>query len=614
MPKIRILDENIANKIAAGEVVERPLSVVKELVENALDAGATRISVDIKDGGTSSITVSDNGCGIEPEDAALAFSRHATSKISRVEDLLGLSSLGFRGEALPSIASIAKVTLISRVQQRDEGIKLVIEGGSFLEESPTGCPTGTKITVEKLFYNTPARKKHLKSPSAEAGLISDLLTRLALSRSDVSFKLTSQKRVLMETPGTDKLIDTIASVHGLNVAKGMIPITGETAGLHISGYVSKPELNRATRSQQTIYINGRYVKSRLISDALQEGYHTLLSSKRYPAAVIAVETAPGMVDVNVHPAKMEVRISRERELYKLLVSAVQKAVRTPKIVPLIEPTLNHQENKSSEIKEHVYQSKDMHQDYGNQTKFNFTKQKFAGNKTHNYSTDKPKNGEKIAGVEVSNTNALNNDEMQITKQMFREKHKCYNTVECIDFPELLPLGQLMPTYILAQGAEGLYIIDQHAAHERVLYEWYLKDHDCEHSSQMLLVPVVLELGFHEYQVLTENIIKFRRLGFILEHFGDTTYMLRGVPVDFPQGEETKFFYDVLDTTSTNFYDLLAAKLACRSAIKSGQKMSIDEMNTLLQQMSDAETPYSCPHGRPTIINLSFDDLAKRFKR
>ncbi|MBM7854143.1 DNA mismatch repair protein MutL [Desulfohalotomaculum tongense] len=606
MAKIRVLDQNTADKIAAGEVIERPLSVVKELVENALDAGAGRITVDIKDGGTTSITVSDNGCGIEPEDAALAFSRHATSKISRVEDLLSISTLGFRGEALPSIAAVSKVTMLTRVPQRDEGIKLQVEGGNITDQAPAGCPPGTKITVQDLFYNTPARKKHLKRPSAEAGLISDLVARLALSRPDVSFKFTSQNRILLETPGNDKLIDTIAAVNGIQVAKKMIPIEGQGIGIHISGYVSKPELNRATRSYQTILINGRYVKSRVVSDALQEGYHTLLSSKRHPLAVLKIELVPGMVDVNVHPAKMEVRIDKERELYKLIVSAVQRALRTPKIVPVIEQPLKSKHHHSSD----AGSAEQTELQLGLQLKTSPPANKWTGEASSPH-RQREKSSPKPVQQPVLKDDQESLQVEHASKQMFKEAGESYQQQS---FPELLPLGQLLPTYILAQGPKGLYIIDQHAAHERVLYERYTKGNNSGHNSQMLLVPVVLELNYHEAQVLTENILTFRQLGFIIEHFGGRNYMLRGVPMGFPQGEEAKFFYDLLETRSSDFYHLLAAKLACRSAIKSGQKLSHQEMETLLQQMREAENPYTCPHGRPTIINLTFEELAKRFQR
>ncbi|MBO8137589.1 MAG: DNA mismatch repair endonuclease MutL [Desulfotomaculum sp.] len=610
MARIHILSENIANKIAAGEVIERPLSVVKELVENSLDAGASRISVDIRDGGTSSITVSDNGCGIEVEDAALAFSRHATSKIYKVEDLFQISTLGFRGEALPSIASVAKVTMLTRVPNSDKGVKLIIEGGKIIEEVPVGCQPGTKVTVQDLFYNTPARKKHLKSPNSEAGLISDLISRLALSRPNVSFKLTSQGRVLLETPGNDKLIDTIAAVNGLQVAKKMIPVEGQTSGIHISGYVSKPELSRATRLHQTVIVNGRYVKSRLVSDALQEAYHTLLSSKRHPVAVLVIELAPGMVDVNVHPAKMEIRISKEKELSKLITSTVQNALRTPKIVPLVEQTLNNQKTRT-ELKTETASKKN-----NEQTKFNFQMPRInkapsiLKNTVTNVNENKEiklKNNDQYKEHDIKN---YQDKDLLESNQEVKEENKNYTH----KFPDLLPLGQLLPTYILAQGQEGLYIIDQHAAHERVLYEKYIKQRGTQKNSQMLLVPVVLELSYQENLVLTENIISFRELGFILEHFGGNTYMLRGVPADFPQGDEVEFFYEILETNTSNFYDILAAKLACRSAIKAGQKLTIDEMENLIMQMSELDNPYTCPHGRPTMINLSFEELTKRFKR
>lgn len=606
MPKIRLLDQDTANKIAAGEVIERPQSVVKELVENALDAGANRIVIDIKDGGTTAISVSDNGCGIEREDASLAFLRHATSKIKRMEDLFSITTLGFRGEALPSIASVAKVTMLTRTADSDVGVKLELEGGTLITSEPVGCPVGTKITVSDLFYNTPARKKHLKGTAAEAALISELVSRLALSRPDVAIKLTSQNRVLVETPGSGKLLDAFAAVNGIQVARKMIPVEGQIPGIYITGYVSKPELNRATRTHQTIFVNGRYVKSKLISDALKDGYHTLMPYSRHPLAVLAVEISPGMVDVNVHPAKMEVRISHERELKKLITGIVQKAVRTPLSVPQIEqPPVEKSPSHNRQDEELKYRTaekpmleKPIQEQLNNVLREQQQLYLKQAELPLRVTLDSPKTTDILADHKAEQPLKKSTDYSDQPNQ----------------FPELLPLAQLLPTYILAQGAGGLYIIDQHAAHERVLYEKYRKQSEGEQNSQMLLMPVVLELNQQETEKLTEHILTFRRLGFILEHFGENTYLLRGVPAGFPPGEEAKFFFDILDTDSDSFNEALAAGLSCRSAIKSGQKLSFQEMSTLIEQMAGLDNPYSCPHGRPTIIQLSFQELAKRFKR
>ncbi|WP_031514582.1 DNA mismatch repair endonuclease MutL [Desulfofalx alkaliphila] len=587
MNKIKVLDQDTANKIAAGEVIERPLSVVKELVENSLDSGASKISIEIKDGGVSAITVSDNGCGMDAENAPQAFLRHATSKLNRVEDLFGLATLGFRGEALPSIAAVSKVTMVTRTASQDSGIKISLDGGKIIETSTVGCPQGTKITVRDLFYNTPARKKHLRGAAAETAQISDVITRLALSRPDVKFKLISQNRILIETPGNGKLIDTIVAVYGVQVAKKMLPVEGQGNGMHISGYVSKPDLNRATRTYQTILVNGRYVKSKVISEALLQGYHPLLSSKRYPVAVLVLEMIPGMVDVNVHPAKMEVRISHENELTKLLTSSVQRAVRRLVAVPQLEEQIPVQ---------NVHPPTENNTGSNKQIELVLDNQRVANSDFRVFTEKVPQE------LDIQPVNKV------------EEKESTYSAVKDKEIlSTLLPLGQLMPTYILAQGANGLFIIDQHAAHERVLYEQYLKQDD-GNSSQMLLAPVVLELNHQEAQILTEKIVVFRNIGFILEHFGGNTYMLRGVPASFPPGNETSFFYDVLDSSGDDFTHMLKAKLACHSAIRAGQKLTVDEMQTLINQLSETENPYSCPHGRPTIINLSFNELNKRFKR
>ncbi|MCL0080703.1 DNA mismatch repair endonuclease MutL [Peptococcaceae bacterium] len=613
MGKIQVLDQDIANKIAAGEVIERPLSAVKELVENALDAGATKITVEIKDGGTTVIIVSDDGQGIEAASVPVAFLRHATSKINRVEDLNDITTLGFRGEALPSIAAVSRVTILTRTGDQDAGMKLALAGGEIITNTPAGCQLGTTITVQDLFYNIPVRKKHLKGAAAEAGLINDLLSRLALSRPDVSFKLVSQKQLVLETPGNGKLLETFAAVNSVQVARKMLLVEGEAGGIHIYGYVSKPELSRATRLQQTFLINGRYVKSKLVAAALQEAYHTLLSSRRYPLAVLRIKMPPGMVDVNVHPAKTEVRISTERELYKLVVATVKKSLHTLQSVPLLEPPLPKYQPQAA-----------VQPDYAPKTAPQPVQAKLAFN-------TQPVDSE--TAIQKQPEPALFSTKLMRTfrqvpatkeegavcplssKPVINETSVDYDPNA---FPELWSLGQLLPTYILAQAVGGLYVIDQHAAHERVLYEQYTKNMATQHASQMLLVPVVLELKHRETEILTEHILVFKKLGFILEYFGETTYMLRGTPAEFPPGEEAQFFFDVLDNQtgvgSDHFFDKLAADLACRSAIKSGQKLAHSEMEALINQMSKLENPYSCPHGRPTMINLSFAELDKKFKR
>ncbi|MEG6615639.1 DNA mismatch repair endonuclease MutL [Peptococcaceae bacterium 1198_IL3148] len=610
MPKIKVLDQQTANKIAAGEVVERPFSVVKELVENALDSGATRISIDIKDGGITSITVSDNGCGIEPDDAALAFLRHATSKINKVEDLFHVATLGFRGEALPSIAAVSLVTMVTRTQNSDGGTKLELEGGQIVNTEPVGCPPGTSITIKDLFFNTPARKKHLKSAAAETAMISDLISRLALSRPDVNFKLISQNRILLETPGNGKLLDTIAAVNGVQMARKMLPIEGQGDGIFIGGYVGKPELNRATRTNQTLLVNGRYVKSKIISDALQQAYFTLLSSNRYPVAVLTVEIDPTLVDVNVHPAKMEVRISKERELCQIIIAAVKKALRTVMVVPQLEQPVMQPKVSQSPVE--AKEPKNQEEAVFKQTKLDLSispepinpiasgQKKLINQQLNNQTADRYE----TANIAVNSPNQA----WQETKETYQKQPMQDN------FPDLLPIGQLLPTYILCQGPDGLYIIDQHAAHERVLYEYYSQQQDKEHDSQMLLVPVVLELNHHETQILTDNIIAIRQVGFIIEHFGGNNYLIRGVPNGFPAGEEAKFFFDILDTKTDYFHEKLAASLACRNAIKAGQKLSTMEMENLINQIKELSNPFSCPHGRPTIIRLTFDELIKRFKR
>lgn len=630
--KIRVLDKQTADKIAAGEVIERPVSVVKELVENSLDAGSNSISVKIQDGGKKSIVVIDNGCGIEAEYVDLAFVRHATSKIYTEKDLFNIKTLGFRGEALPSIAAVSKVTMITRTRGAQSGVKLEIEDGQVKSSAPTGCSVGTTVVAKDIFYNMPARKKHLKKGSVEAALISDMLSRLALSNPNVKLKLV-HNRTILDTPGSGKLIDVIAAVSGFEIAKNMLEIELKTPDVSVSGYIGKPELLRPNRNQQTIIVNGRYVRSDIISDALKKAYDTMIPSKYYPVAVLFIDVDNTLVDVNVHPAKLRVRFSNESEVYELILRSVKKALRSVNVVPEAKKLLavGPVRSKNNQIGQKNQYNRSVQQ------RFSFDKHSCNAQKGVLF--DQYRHFMQEKAVEKNNlTDAKNTNISETSSTYFSEAIAEDNISDsCFDskqegmehFPEMWPIAQLLPTYILAQSREGLYIIDQHAAHERILYEKYIHKFDGQHDSQTLMMSVVLNLNFDEAQILERNIVLFQKMGFILEHFGDNTYLLRGVPVDFPAGEETQFFLEVLNNAGINkdvgeksfddikkdtFFDDLAAALACKSAIKSGQKLSNIEMEMLIEEMRNLKNPYTCPHGRPTVINLSYDELEKRFKR
>ena len=674
MPKITILDELTANQIAAGEVVERPASVVKELVENSLDAGADAIEIDIYKGGLKSITINDNGSGMPEEDAVLAFSRHATSKITSAEDLTSINTLGFRGEALPSIASIAKVVLKTRSVDSVSGTKVEISGGKTLSVGSTGCPPGTSVTVNDLFFNTPARYKHLQSPSAEAAKISDLVNRLAMAKPEVSFRLRHNDKNVFYAPGTGNLLDAVAAVYGIKIARELIPVTGEDPLLTVSGYTGKPSVNRGSRKQQTLFINHRLVKSSIILRAIEEAYRTILPVGRYSLTVLALEINPESVDVNVHPAKLEVRVEQENEIAEFIKETVKKALKTHSLIPEMkisatvrqkniekEPyqekfdfsaekplkplDLEHKESLpevSKSIlpalpvqlheKTTAYKNPIVREKQQIETAFveDISANKSIGQAKVPDSNSIIGNKNILSSTVNDNSGTIDNNKIinkNITSNNVPDKQNIIGSVKAVPdkrnttFPDLWPLAQLMPTYILASGEKGLYIIDQHAAHERILFEKYQKQFsEGQASSQMLLVPITLELGLREEELLIKHIILLTEIGFIVEEFGKATFLLRGVPGNVSPGQEKELFFDILDFSEDcligkeALVQRLAAAMACKTAIKASEKLTLSAMQALAEQLAETESPYTCPHGRPTLIHLSQEELAGKFKR
>lgn len=601
LSRIQLLDEATANQIAAGEVVERPVSVVKELVENSLDAGAGRITVELYQGGLSGIKVIDNGCGMSSEDARMCFQRHATSKIRRAEDLNRVLTLGFRGEALPSIASVARVTLVTRTQEDLAGTEIRIEGGQVKCISPAGCPVGTSIEVQELFYNTPARRKYLKTPTNETAQISELLSKLALARPDVRIELRSGGRVLFCSPGNGSLQDTAASVFGSDNVRSMIEINHRGQLLTIQGLISKPVLTRASRQYQNVYINQRYIRSMFISSLLQQAYQTQIPTGRFPLAVLHISLDPEQVDVNVHPTKMEVRLAREREVAEELLEALSSHLHIPAAITGLWEMMPGRKERTAYQETSGLPEEPVKE----------TPKTSAENQLTLSLSDKLIHKEETPFHEDS----------PVADGSFLEGNRSYE-IRKESFPFLLPVGQVFPTYVLAQGEGGLYIIDQHAAHERILYEKYQQQLTRGVESQMLLEPATLEIPHHEALMIIKNIIDFSEMGFILEHFGGDTFILRGVP---PAGLEkpAELFLDLLarlqDGPSNKLdrglvIDRLAAAMACRDAVKSGVHLAHQEIRALLDGLSHCQRPYTCPHGRPTLIQISPEELNKRFKR
>lgn len=595
MTKIIILDEFTKNQIAAGEVVERPLSVVKELTENSLDAGARRITVELVEGGLSSISVTDDGCGMGEEDLVLAFERHATSKIKCASDLSRILTLGFRGEAIPSIAAVSRMDFTSRTADGLNGTMVKAVEGAIVSMSSAGCPPGSTVVVRDLFFNTPVRRKSMKSPSIEGSLCGEVISHMALARPDVSFELRNKNRRTFYSPGTGELIDAIISVYGVGQAREMIPVDSASGSITLKGFIGKPSLSRSSKSHIKIIINGRYVHCPAVAGAVEEAYRTLLPHGRKPVAVLNLAVPPELIDVNVHPSKLEVRLLEEKDIVRQVSHILREALLAKAVIPakLFNPV-----KRSA--------GTDVYQDLFTPTPGTLKKEKADSGgaagiqaiaEECDYSSTPDCDG-KIAGEKAAD---YLNDEKTL--------------------PEIKAVGQIGLTYILAEGKEGLYIIDQHAAHERILYEGYLAD-DGERPSQGLLLPVTLELDHREAAILTERIFWFNRAGFILEYFGGNTFLIRGAPPGFAPGQEKEFFNDMLEylrergagASYDEFFSRLASSLACKSAVKAGERLAQSSMDALIERLTGSENPYTCPHGRPTIIHLSFADLEKKFKR
>ncbi len=563
LPKIVVLDEITANQIAAGEVVERPASVVKELVENSLDAGATVITVDVLEGGLKSISVVDNGSGMDKEDARLAMLRYATSKIHGFEDLSTITTMGFRGEALPSIAAVSKLKLKTRTSGKNTGFLIENHGGNIVSSGEIGAQQGTSIIVEDLFYNTPARRKHLKNRSTEGSLIGDYLSRLAISHPSVKITYKQNGREIFSSPGSGVLFEVLASIYGVRIMCEMLHVDSKNEQIQIKGLIGKPSIKRSTRQQITVIVNKRYIRSNTITQSILEAYRGLLPTGRFPLAALHINVDTKQIDVNIHPAKTEIRLLNEKEICSHVRQSLRKALQTSLIIP---------------------------READRQNRFDLV---------------------------LPETAAAASEYKQ--EEFLLEPSAEYPGVAL--FPSLQVIGQLHPTYILCRGEEGLYLIDQHAAHEKVLYEKYLSGFSESLNSQMLLTPCPVHLGPAESQKIMGHTDFLSDSGFEIDYLGGNTIFLRGIPDNFPTTDAEAYLFDILDYLSganaADRRDLLlhlAARTACRLAIKSGTKMSLDEMQELLKKISSAENPYTCPHGRPTLVLYPYKELTRRFLR
>ncbi|VHM08384.1 DNA mismatch repair endonuclease MutL [Streptococcus pyogenes] len=646
MTNIIELPEVLANQIAAGEVVERPASVVKELVENAIDAKSSQITVEIEESGLKMIQVTDNGEGMSHEDLPLSLRRHATSKIKSQSDLFRIRTLGFRGEALPSVASISKITIKTATKEVTHGSLLIATGGEIETLEAISTPTGTKIKVENLFYNTPARLKYMKSLQAELAHIVDVVNRLSLAHPEVAFTLISDGRQLTQTSGTGDLRQAIAGIYGLNTTKKMLVISNADLDFEVSGYVSLPELTRANRNYMTILVNGRYIKNFLLNRAILDGYGSKLMVGRFPIVVIDIQIDPYLADVNVHPTKQEVRISKERELMALISTAISESLKEQDLIPDALENLAKSSTRHFSKPEQTQlplQSRGLY--YDPQKNDFFVKESAVSEKipeTDFYS------GAVDNSLKVEKAELLPHLEEVIGPSSVKHASRPQNTFTETDhpnldlknrqklsqmltrleneersvFPELDYFGQMHGTYLFAQGKDGLFIIDQHAAQERVKYEYYRdKIGDVDSSLQQLLVPYLFEFSGSDFINLQEKMALLNEVGIFLEVYGHNTFILREHPIWMKEEEIASGVYEMCDMLLlTNEVSIktyraeLAIMMSCKRSIKANHSLDDYSARNLLLQLAQCQNPYNCPHGRPVLINFSKADMEKMFRR
>ncbi|WP_094227167.1 DNA mismatch repair endonuclease MutL [Methanolobus psychrotolerans] len=618
--RIKLLDESTINKIAAGEVIERPASVVKELIENSVDAHATDVRVEIGGYGTKSILVVDNGAGMSHMDASLAFKKHATSKINTIEDLNHIITMGFRGEALASIASVARVELVTRQEGEIEGTKVVVDTSGIRSITSAGTAVGTSILVNDLFYSTPARKKYLKSARTELAHIVDVVSRNSLSHPDVSFTLVVDGKVSLRSPSSVKMLDSIVHLYGTDVARSLVPVEYESDLITITGYISKPELTRSGKDLQVFFINGRSIFSNQISNAVRLGYYTLLPKGRYPAAFLNFMIDPVNVDVNVHPAKREVRLSHEKEIEVMLISAVEEALGKESLIPEVQVKKKdmplHSFLQEPEIKESRENGKTLDESEVPEV------------------VDKPQIPDAYQETPSQSGVLKENKEpyhypAKDTQRRLKKSERLQMSVTQEEVPELSTsfkpsdvkvYGQYADLYILSEMDGMLILIDQHAAHERIMYEQVLRMQDM--AWQELITPVTLDLNQKEKTIIDDFIPQLEKMGFSISEFGPKSYVVTTVPSIFGKLEDTDVIHDIISDLlstgrvkeDTERYDLLCSTMACRAAIKAGAVCNTGQMEALLRQLMRCSNPYTCPHGRPTMISFTKDELAKMFKR
>lgn len=593
MSKIRVMNELLSNKIAAGEVVEKVVSIVKELVENSVDAKSKYIKVDLKEAGLREIVVTDDGIGMEKEDALLAFQRHATSKLYTDDDLFSINSLGFRGEALPSIASVSEVVL--KTCQDEVGTLVHIKGGKIIENKSSEARIGTQITVSNLFYNTPARLKHLSSPYAELANVVEYVNKMALSYPNIKFRLTNDEKELLNTDGSGNLLKVIKSIYGLDIAKKMLEINISNNDYEVSGYISMPEVNRSSRNHMTVLVNGRVVRNQILNKVINDAYSSFKEDTRYPIVVIKIDTDPTLIDVNIHPSKQDIKFSNFDELKDMIGNVIIDKIKTKLLIPKIEikeekPVVNY-ENLTLNLERNIVSD----------------------------ITYSDENKERLTNL--VNFNYESNNELDTVEEVKEEYIE-----EIIDkekLPELYPVGLALGTYIICQNEKGIYLIDQHAAEERVNYEKnsYLLSHP-NNDVISPIVPIIIEFPVNEFITIKENIDILKDLNVEIEEFGSNSFRVLSHPTWFPKGNEEKIVRRILeeikdkgkDFNLAKFNDNLAKLISCKMSVKANTRISTEAQEEIINKLRKCDNPFNCPHGRPTIIHFTTYELEKMFKR
>ncbi len=610
---IHLLDESTINQIAAGEVVERPSTVVKELVENALDAGATAITAEIKEGGLSLIRITDNGGGIARDDIPLAFMRHATSKIKTSEDLFHVTSLGFRGEALSSIAAVSQVELITKEPSSLNGYRYIIEGGEEKSIEEIGCPSGTTIIVRNLFYNTPARRKFLKSATTEAGYVNDLMERLMVSHPEVSFRFIVNNQIKHQSSGNNNIKDILYSIYGRDITKEILPVEYASENVNISGYIGKPTVSRGNRNFENYFINGRYIKNSIITKAIEDAYKPFMMQHKYPFTSLYYEITPSLLDVNVHPQKSELKLTNGDDVYEITYNLIRSILSKKELIPKV--TFSDKTEKEANKPEYIKK----------------LPEPFENNRMNQL-----KALETMAQV-LSEDNQQSEHSSSVVEDDIIKETQSYESQPVMEQIDLFSpfiseqaisrhriIGQVFSTYWLVEYEKELYIIDQHAAHEKVLYERIMTAaRENKHSSQMLMPPIVLTLSLREQVALKRHNDTLQKLGYEIEHFGGNEFSIRAVPSDLYNLSDKDLFLEFIDEMTQDVTSRQAnpesimekiASMACKAAVKANHVFSLEEATSLIKELLSLENPYHCPHGRPVIISMSRYELEKKFKR